>query len=120
MNKRKKKGARRASQNSSLIPMILIGAGVLLILAVLVWQGVSNSPANTTNQSNIPYPDVRRVSLADSKAALDQQTAVFLDVRDPATYDLAHIPGAINIPANEIDARLNELDPNAWIITYCT
>lgn len=120
MKKTKKKAARRAAQNNSLIPMILIGAGVVLILAVLVWQGVTNSPANTANQGNIPFPDVRRVTLADSKAALDQQTAIFVDVRDPATYELAHIPGAINIPATEVDARLNELDPNAWIITYCT
>jgi rhodanese-related sulfurtransferase len=31
-----------------------------------------------------------------------------------------HITGAINIPINEIETRLGELDPDTWYITYCT
>lgn len=63
---------------------------------------------------------VTRVSLTDAKAAFDAKTAVFLDVRDAQSYALAHVPGALNIPLNELEARLGELNPNAWIITYCT
>jgi len=67
-----------------------------------------------------PFFEVPRVSLEDSKAAFDSRTAVFVDTRSKVSYDESHIPGAISIPANEIESRLGELDPNQWIITYCT
>ncbi len=63
---------------------------------------------------------VARVSLADAKSAFDSHTAVFLDVRAAESYAEAHIPGALNIPLDQLEARIGELDPNAWIITYCT
>jgi rhodanese-related sulfurtransferase len=33
---------------------------------------------------------------------------------------MSHIPGSLSIPLAEIETRLSELDPNQWIITYCT
>jgi rhodanese-related sulfurtransferase len=41
-------------------------------------------------------------------------------VRAQASYESQHIPGALNIPLPEIEARLGELDKAEWIITYCT
>ena len=55
---------------------------------------------------SIPYPDVPRVSLADAKAAYDQGTAVFLDVRGTSDYETEHITGAISIPEMQIESRL--------------
>jgi rhodanese-related sulfurtransferase len=45
---------------------------------------------------------------------------VFVDVRSAGSYAASHIPGALSIPLGELDARLDELDPAARIITYCT
>ena len=45
--------------------------------------------------------------------------AVILDVRDPASYKAGHIPGAINIPLNELGYRLFSLDKTKDIIVYC-
>lgn len=44
-----------------------------------------------------------------------------LDVRTPAEYASGHIEGAINIPLNQLPARLGELpaDPEAIIVVYC-
>jgi 3-mercaptopyruvate sulfurtransferase SseA len=121
----KRKKAR--SQGSSLLPIALIGGGVLLILGVLIWQAVSNtsaaSPTPTTaqaQQENIPYPEISRISIQDSRQALDQKQAVILDVRDSGSFSKGHIPGAINIPLTDLPNRTDELDPNDWIITYCT
>ena len=120
MKKRRK--ASKAAGRNNLIPIILIGAGALLILAMLVWQAISNSPANTSGspQSDLPYPEVERVTIADARTALDQQSAVFLDVRDTGSFDAGHIPGAINIPLEQIESRIGELDASQRIITYCT
>jgi 3-mercaptopyruvate sulfurtransferase SseA len=103
---------------------ILAFASVSLLL--LTQACSAPTPAATAYPNPYPNPtpataeSVVRVSLADAKSAFDAKTAVFLDVRDAGSYAEAHIPGALNIPLNELEARLDELDPNAWIITYCT
>lgn len=109
----------RRNKTNQMLPMIIIAAGAVLVIAALLLQ-VIQSPDPTTAGQDIPEPQIERVSLADSKAALDSQSAVFLDVRDPQAYALGHVPGAVNIPLGELETRLSELDPNQWIITYCT
>ena len=102
--------------------VILIG-GLMLVVAVIVlfMQSQQINPTNTINQNpNIPYPEVERVSVQDAKAALDAGTAVFVDTRGDDLYNTGHIPGAISIAENDMETRFTELNPNDWIITYCT
>jgi rhodanese-related sulfurtransferase/DNA-binding transcriptional ArsR family regulator len=42
-----------------------------------------------------------------------------LDVRPPDEFALGHLPGAVNIPLRELEARLAELDPGQEIVAYC-
>lgn len=42
-----------------------------------------------------------------------------LDVRPASEFAAAHLPGAINIPLEELEARLAELDPSHEIVAYC-
>ncbi len=42
-----------------------------------------------------------------------------VDVRLKADYDIAHIPGAISIPKDELDKRLTELSKDEITIVYC-
>ena len=42
-----------------------------------------------------------------------------VDVRAPAEFGVAHIPGAINIPVDEIENRLNEFKHNNGVLIYC-
>jgi 3-mercaptopyruvate sulfurtransferase SseA len=101
--------------------LIVIGTGLALIVAALVLASQNNTPAPTQPvAADIPFPEIERVSLADSKAALDSGSAVILDVRSAEAFAGQRIAGAVNIPLAELDARLGELDPNQWIITYCT
>ncbi len=68
----------------------------------------------------IPYPEIKRISLADAKAAFDLKSAIFIDVRGEPYYSEAHVPGAISMTYDELSSRMGELDKKAWIITYCT
>jgi len=54
------------------------------------------------------------------KAAFDDGSAVFVDVRSARDYELAHIPGAINIYVAASPSQFGVLDKAEWIITYCT
>ncbi len=42
-----------------------------------------------------------------------------LDVRPPDEFALGHLPGALNIPLRELEARLAEFDPSQEIVAYC-
>ena len=44
---------------------------------------------------------------------------VFVDVRTPEEYKAGHIPGAINIPASEIQGRMNEVPKDKEVYVYC-
>jgi rhodanese-related sulfurtransferase len=44
---------------------------------------------------------------------------IIVDIRDDASYDQAHIPGAINIPLNQLGYSLFGLDKTKDIIVYC-
>ena len=114
----KRKAKRRSS--SLPVPLILIAIGALLVLGVLIWQVVRSAPTPTTAGQEIPVDQIDRVNLDEAKQAFDEQSAVFLDVRAPESFSAGHIPGSINIPLAQLENRLSELDPNQWIIPYCT
>jgi len=44
---------------------------------------------------------------------------VLLDVREPWEYATAKIDGSLLVPMGDIPARLQELDPEAHIVTIC-
>jgi len=53
---------------------------------------------------------------------LYQQNVLFIDAREPADYQYAHIKNAINIPFDHFDEYkhlLNNIDKDRTIITYC-
>jgi adenylyltransferase/sulfurtransferase len=62
-------------------------------------------------------PDIAPQEL---KRRLDAgETLTVLDVREPWEIKLASLPGTLNIPLNEVPARLGELDPQAQLIVMC-
>ncbi|GAK34397.1 ArsR family transcriptional regulator [Iodidimonas nitroreducens] len=42
-----------------------------------------------------------------------------LDVRPADEFAAGHLPGAVNIPLKDLEARLAELDPSQEIVAYC-
>jgi hypothetical protein len=107
--------------------VILVVGGFLLIIAAVI-LAMQNDPnpevllptVGISNQGEASYPEIQRVSLEDAKAALDDNRAVFVDVRGASSYAESHVPGALSIPLLNLEDRLDELNPAEWIITYCT
>ena len=50
---------------------------------------------------------------------LGSESVFLLDVRDPDEFEEGHIPGAINLPLNEIRSRMEELPRDREISIYC-
>jgi ArsR family transcriptional regulator len=46
-------------------------------------------------------------------------TVTILDVRPEDEFALGHLPGALNIPLRELEARLGEMNPEQEIVAYC-
>lgn len=86
-----------------------------LVLAVVAVSLASCSPSNPSNPSG---------PTASGPSAIEQAIkngALIVDVRTPAEFASGHYPGAVNIPLDEIDRRMNELgaDTNRPIVLYC-
>lgn len=105
----------------SFVPLTLIMIGGLLVLAaalfVVLRQGVSQN-SSTPSVQGLTTADVERVRLEEAKAAFDSGEATFVDVRSQTAFAEDHIPGAVSIPLDELQNRLDELDPSDWIILY--
>jgi len=101
---------------------VAIGAGVLLLVAVLVMalQGPAGNPGAIDAPAQVGADGIARASLEEAKQAYDAGTAVFVDVRGDEVYAMEHVTGALSIPLGEVENRLGELDPADWIIPYCT
>lgn len=110
----------KKNTSTNLGPLLLIGTGVVLILVVILGQAIASSIANNPGTVQNSNGNIPRTTLADAKKAYDNNSALFLDVRDLEFYADQHIKGAINIPYGDLETRYRQLDPNRWIITYCT
>ena len=50
---------------------------------------------------------------------IQQKQAVAVDIRDAGSFGRAHIPGAVNMPREEIETRLAELHMLGTPVLYC-
>lgn len=70
-----------------------------------------------TNFLQGDYKTIEATELIDME---DPGTFQILDVREPEENELGEIPGSKNIPLGKLRKRLNELDPQKEVITYCS
>ena len=71
--------------------------------------------------SDTVYADgAPRVTADELDTMMKNGQAIIVDVRNQASFDQGHIPGAKLIPAGEILNHLNELPRDKMIVTYCS
>jgi rhodanese-related sulfurtransferase len=60
------------------------------------------------------------ISPQELKARLDGQAALLLlDVRQDWETQICRLPNAVHIPIEELEQRVDELDPQDQIVVYC-
>ena len=62
------------------------------------------------------------ISTEDLKAKLERKQIIVVETLAPERYREAHIPGALNIPPEQINDLAPQLLPNkdVEVVTYCT
>ncbi len=48
-----------------------------------------------------------------------QDLVTVLDVRPPEEFAAGHVPGAVNVPLDELEQHLQMLDPEQEVVAYC-
>ena len=111
------RGRRREAARPGLPVVLLLVAAIFLF----VFNRVGPSTALPVADSpEIPYPDVPRIPVGQAKAQFDAGEALFVDTRQAASYEQAHIPGAVLLPSSASREEYAALPGDVPIITYCT
>ena len=103
--------------NKSLIVLMVIIVVALSGLGALIYSGIRSDNGNPILTSP---EDVPRVTVDEAYEAVNRGEAILVDTRSLENFQVSHAAGAISLPVDEVKGRFAELDPNKWVITYCT
>ncbi len=62
---------------------------------------------------------IKTLSVAEAREKLEKGNAAFLDIRDPGSYEAAHIPGAILVNDANVESFVRATDKTQTLIVYC-
>lgn len=84
----------------------MIGLAALFLLGFLFARGNGGGGGGA-----VTGPEARR---------LVENGARLVDVRTPEEFAVAHVPGAVNIPVQDLGRRMEELEPKDQpVVVYC-
>jgi len=100
----------------------------LIVVGAVFSAGCNAKDTTSANTKPAPLPGAdtvyadgaRRVTADELDEMLKNGQAIVIDVRNQASYDMGHLPGAKLIPAGEILNHLSELPRDKMIVTYCS
>ena len=63
--------------------------------------------------------DIQQIPIHEAKKKLDQKACIFVDIRDPASYRAAHIPGALHLHDSNVQEFIENTDKETPVVVYC-
>ncbi len=108
----------RKKKKLNLPILLFVGVLILSIAALAIANAARNR--QVSDPSIVTQDDVPRISAEEAYDAVMAGEAVLVDTRSLPEFETQRAAGAISIPIGETEARLDELDPDTWVITYCT
>jgi rhodanese-related sulfurtransferase len=99
----------------------LLLAGAMSVACTTI--ATAGEPAATTAVS-APAPAAVAVTPMSQEALLEHQSShpdhlFVLDVRTPQEYAEGHVPGAVNVPQEQLASRLAEVPKDKDVVIYC-
>ena len=107
----------KKSKRSPLFLIFGLGLAAIILLIILL-----NLPALQSDEQRLmaEMRGVPRVSIQETRRALEANEALVVDVRSRANYEQSHIAGAISAPLpGDLDYRL-DAPLDTYIYLYCT
>jgi 3-mercaptopyruvate sulfurtransferase SseA len=108
----------------SLLFSALLVIGAISFAACNAASSKATKIAQTNSQQpNTPttYADgAPRITIVELQEKMKKKEVFIVDVRNEASFDAGHLPGAKLIPAGDILQHLNELPKDKLIVTYCS
>ncbi|POX55272.1 ArsR family transcriptional regulator [Streptomyces sp. Ru71] len=98
----------------------LAGDDVAALYALL--QQVARTHLAATEQARAAYlgpEDTDHLTREELLERVKAGTATLIDVRPAEEYAAGHIPGALSIPLDQLEARLAELPADTEVVAYC-
>ncbi|TQJ36978.1 ArsR/SmtB family transcription factor [Streptomyces sp. SLBN-115] len=98
----------------------LAGEDVAALYALL--QQVARTHRAATEQARTAYLGPENTEQLTREQLLERVragTATLVDVRPSAEYAAGHIPGALSVPLDQLEARLAELPDDVEVVAYC-
>lgn len=93
----------------------LWAVAIVAVVAVVYFVTRPAAPPAGTVAAPTGVVDVGNVDFKAAIAAGDQ----LIDVRTPQEYAQGHIPGALNIPIDQLPAKVGSIDKNKPVAVYC-
>jgi len=63
--------------------------------------------------------NISEIDIQGAQSLLAEGSAIFVDVRDPGSYEQAHIPGALHLDNDTVRSFLDETDKGSTVVVYC-
>lgn len=89
-----------------------------LVAVVVAMLALSLSAGSARADEAKSVPRVSQDELLERQARKDPQLFV-LDVRTPQEFAAGHVPGAVNVPYDQVGARLAEIPRDKDVVIYC-
>lgn len=77
----------------------------------------SRSYQGSRYRSSMNY---KLIPFDQAKDMIEKNTVLLMDVRTSNEYDLMHIKNAINIPVNEIEQKILQVEQDKPLMVYCS
>jgi len=112
------KKSKKVQRSQSRLP-VLLGAGALIVVAITLITAVALSAGMGQRSATAASPQLISANEYVAQFENGGQQHVLIDVRTPEEFASGHIAGAINIPVEEIGARLDEIPRDVPVVLYC-
>ena len=63
--------------------------------------------------------EIPQIQIQEAKEKLDHKEATFVDIRDPGSYQAAHIPGALHLHDGNVQEFVQNTDKEKPLVVYC-
>ncbi len=92
---------------------------IAAVVALAACESKQSEPAEPGASVEVSAPTAFSVVRGGQAKELVAKGAKLLDVRTPGEFASGHIDGAVNIPVQDLNTRLGELDKAQATIVYC-